>query len=47
MARKGFVQNAEAIRDYFDFLKREGAIVDGTLDFEEGEKIRGIKVEFR
>ena len=46
-ARKGFTQNAEVIRDYFDYLKRQSAIVDGTVDFEEGEKIRGMKIEFR
>lgn len=46
-ARMGFVQNAEAIRDYFDYLKRQGAVVDGTVDFEEGEKIHGMKIEFR
>lgn len=46
-ARKGFVQNAEAIRDYFDYLQRKSAILDGTLDFEEGEKLKGMKIEFR
>lgn len=46
-ARKGFVQNAEAIRDYFDFLQRKSALVDGTLDFEDGEKFKGMKIEFR
>lgn len=46
-ARKGFVQNAEAIRDYFVYVQRKSAIVDGTLDFEEGEKIKGMKIEFR
>ena len=45
-ARKGFVQNAEAIRDYFDYLGRQSTVVDGTRDFE-GEKIKGMKIEFR
>ena len=46
-ARKGFMQNAEAVRDYFDYLQRESTIKDGTVDFEEGEKLRGMKIEFR
>jgi len=46
-ARKGFVQNAEAIRDYFDYVQRRSEVVDGTLDFEEGEKLKGMKIEFR
>jgi len=46
-ARRGFIQNAEAIRDYFDYLQRKSAIVDGTIDFGEGEKIKGMKIEFR
>ena len=41
------MQNAEAIRDYFDYLQRKSAILDGTLDFEEGEKLKGMKIEFR
>jgi hypothetical protein len=45
-ARKGFMQNAEAIRDYFNYLQRKSAIVDGMVDFEEGEKIKGMKIEF-
>jgi hypothetical protein len=46
-ARKGFTQNAEVIRDYFDLLQLQSAIVDGTVDFEEGEKTKGMKIEFR
>ena len=46
-ARKGFTQSAEAIRDYFDYLRRQGAIVDGTVEFEDAEKIKGMKIEFR